>query len=147
MTPRMAYWLWNSSIYLADTWRCGRDDPGPLLDLLPPIAWPFAKGDWIGRFTDCFEQLATRIAAGDGDQERLATEVVPSLVQHHCPTVGPGRGAQTPVARLVSGGVTSRAWWRPRSPRTRLAGRPPCTPATAATPVSSGNSAARSTAP
>lgn len=82
MTPRMAYWLWSSSVYLSDTWRCARGDPEPLLDDLPPIARPYAKGDWFGRFTDCFEHLATRIAAGDGDQERLATCTGEELALH-----------------------------------------------------------------
>lgn len=73
MTPRMAYWLWHGCIYLADTWRDGREDPGPLLESLPRLARPLAHGTWYDRFTDCFEDLATRIAAGEGAQERVAT--------------------------------------------------------------------------
>lgn len=72
MTPRMACWLWQTCIYLADTWRGYRDDPEPLLELLPPIARPFARGEWFDRFTDGFDALATRIGDGAGDQERLA---------------------------------------------------------------------------
>lgn len=72
MTPRMAYWLWNTGVFLADTWRDGRDDPGPLLEFLPPIARQLAHGEWYERFTNCFDALATRIASGQGDQERLA---------------------------------------------------------------------------
>ncbi|MCA1706856.1 MAG: hypothetical protein LC808_27780 [Actinobacteria bacterium] len=72
MTPRMACWLWQTCLYLADTWRDNRDDPEPLLEFLPPIARPFAHGEWLDRFTDGFDALATRIAEGAGDQERLA---------------------------------------------------------------------------
>jgi hypothetical protein len=43
MTPRMAYWLWETCLYLADTWRENRDDPESLLEFLPPVARPFAK--------------------------------------------------------------------------------------------------------
>lgn len=28
MSSRMAYWLWTTCIYLADTWKDSRDDPG-----------------------------------------------------------------------------------------------------------------------
>lgn len=73
MTPRMAYSLWHSSVYLADTWRDGRDDPELLVESLPPLARPLAHGEWYDRFADGFDQLADRIAAGDGDQERLAS--------------------------------------------------------------------------
>lgn len=73
MTPRMAYSLWYSCAYLADTWRDGRDDPEPLVESLPPLARPLAHGEWYDRFADCFDHLADRIGAGDGDQERLAT--------------------------------------------------------------------------
>lgn len=73
MTPRMAYWLWHACIYLADTWRDGRDDPGPLLESLPRIAQPLAHAEWYDRFVDCFEHLATSIAVGEGAQEKLAT--------------------------------------------------------------------------
>lgn len=73
MTPRMAYWLCRTCVYLADTWRDNRDDPAPLLDFLPPLARPLAHGVWYDRFTDCFDDLATRIARGDGDREQLAT--------------------------------------------------------------------------
>lgn len=72
MTPRMAWWLWQTCLYLADTWRENHDDPGPLLEFLPPIARPFAKGEWLDRFTGGFDALATRIADGAGDQEGLA---------------------------------------------------------------------------
>lgn len=73
MTPRIAYSGWHSCIYLADTWRDGRDDPEPLVESLPPLARPLAHGEWYDRFADCFDHLADRIAAGGGDQERLAT--------------------------------------------------------------------------
>lgn len=73
VTPRMAYWLWHACIYLADTWRDGRDDPAVLVDQLPPLARPLAHSEWFDRFTDCFDELASRMAAGDGDRERLAT--------------------------------------------------------------------------
>jgi len=73
MTPRMAYWLWHACIYLADTWRDGSDDPGPSIQSLSPLARPLANGDWYDRFTDCFDHLAARIAAGDGAQERVAS--------------------------------------------------------------------------
>jgi hypothetical protein len=72
MTPRMACWLWETCLYLADTWRENRDDPEPLLEFLPPIARPFAHDEWLDRFTDGFDALATRIAEGAGDQEELA---------------------------------------------------------------------------
>jgi len=73
MTPRMACWLWETCLYLADTWRENRDDPEPLLESLPPVARPFAaNGEWLDRFTNGFDALATRIAEGAGDQEELA---------------------------------------------------------------------------
>lgn len=72
MTPRMAYWLWNTCIFLADTWRGSCEDPEPLLEFLPPIARPFAHGEWLDRFTDGFDHLAAKIAIGEGDREGLA---------------------------------------------------------------------------
>jgi hypothetical protein len=56
MTPRFGCWLWETCLYLAGTWRENRDDPEPLLNLPPPIARPFAHGEWFDRFTDGFER-------------------------------------------------------------------------------------------
>lgn len=82
MTPRMAYWLWNTCVFLADTWRGSRDEPEALLGFLPPIARPFAHGEWFDQFTDCFDHLATRIGIGEGDQERLASCTGEELALH-----------------------------------------------------------------
>ena len=82
MTPRMAYWLWDVCIYLADTWRDSRGDPAVLLDQLPPLARPLARGEWFDRFTDCFEALAQKIASGEGDQERLAASTGEEMALH-----------------------------------------------------------------
>lgn len=73
MTPRMAHALWYTCLYLADTWRGGRDDPEPFIESLPPLARPLAHDEWYDRFTRCFDDLAARIAAGHGDREKLAT--------------------------------------------------------------------------
>lgn len=73
MTPLLAYWLWDSCGYLGDMCReCG-DQPELIHDLLPPIARPYARAEWLDRFANCFDALATRIAAGEGDSEKLAT--------------------------------------------------------------------------
>lgn len=72
MTPRMAYWLWVSCLYFADAWRDTRDDPAPLLDYFPPLARPLVHGAWLDRFINGFDKLADRLAAGEGDRERLA---------------------------------------------------------------------------
>ena len=82
MTPRMAYWLCTTSVYLADTWRDNRDDPELLIDSLPPLARPLAHGDWYDRFTDSFDALADRIAMGDGSQELLARCTAEEMALH-----------------------------------------------------------------
>lgn len=82
MTPRVAYWLWDSCIYLADTWRDSRDRPELFHELLPPIARPHAHGAWFDRFIDCYDALAERVAAGDGDREGLATCTGEELALH-----------------------------------------------------------------
>lgn len=82
MTPRMAYWLWSTSIFLSDTWRDARDDPALLLDFLPPIARPSAHGDWFDSFVDCFEQLAARLGTGEGVQGSLALCTGEELALH-----------------------------------------------------------------
>lgn len=35
MTPRMAYWLCRTCVYLADSWRDHRDDPSPFSTSFP----------------------------------------------------------------------------------------------------------------
>ncbi len=82
MTPRMAYWLWRAAVYLADTWRESRDDPELPAEILPPIARPIAHGEWLNRFVDGFDRLAARIAAGEGEQDRLATYTGEELALH-----------------------------------------------------------------
>jgi hypothetical protein len=69
----MAYWLWRTAIYLADTWRADLDDPTARLDYLPPIARPLAQGVWLERFVDCFDSVAERLAAGNLGADGLAT--------------------------------------------------------------------------
>lgn len=82
MSPRMAYCLWSTAVYLADTWRANSQDPGPLLDELPPIARKAAHGEWLDRFIDCFDALAGKIAAGPSDLEGLASCTGEELALH-----------------------------------------------------------------
>lgn len=82
LTPRMAYWLWSASLFLADTFRLNRDRPELLLLELPPIARPFAKPEWLDRFCACFQHLGERVAAGDGDQGSLASCTAEELALH-----------------------------------------------------------------
>ena len=66
MTPRMAWRLWTSAVYLADDWRY-TSPAGPLGDL-PPIARPYFRDrSWRQAFISSFERIAERIASDDGD--------------------------------------------------------------------------------
>lgn len=82
LTPRLAYWLWDSCSYLGDMCREACDEPGLIHELLPPIARPYARAEWLERFADCFDALATRIAAGEGDSEKLAACTGEELALH-----------------------------------------------------------------
>ena len=44
-----------------------------LLEPARPVLSVVAPRPWYDHFVDCFDHLADRIGAGDGDQERLAT--------------------------------------------------------------------------
>src|SRR5437879_934871 len=61
ITPRMAYWLWVSCIYLADSWHDALHDPEPLQEFFPPLAHPYVNGDWLQRFIASFDAIANRI--------------------------------------------------------------------------------------
>lgn len=73
MSPRMERRLWRAALDLGDAWRQIRPIPHFLVEDLPPVARPWAEGEWLDRFAGCFEALAVRIAAGEGDQETLAS--------------------------------------------------------------------------
>lgn len=81
MTPRMAYWLWRTALYLDDVWRDARDDPESLFESLPLIARPFAHGPWLERFTEGFAALAERIGRGESGSE-MATCTGEELALH-----------------------------------------------------------------
>lgn len=85
MTPRMAWRLWTSAVYLADDWRYTR--PSGPLDALPPIARPyFRERSWRQQFISSFERIAERIAGidgdGDGDGDCLARCTAEELAPH-----------------------------------------------------------------
>lgn len=81
MTPRMAYWLWETAWFLADTWRLIADDDFFATEL-PRVAAPYAKGEWLAQFIGCFQHLAERIAEGDGDSALLARCTGDELALH-----------------------------------------------------------------
>lgn len=91
MTPRMAYWLWSTGLYMADTWRGARDNPELLQEWLPPIARPLAHGEWLDQFIGCLDALADRIATGttgvDGlsrcTGEEMALHLIIDLAEAH----------------------------------------------------------------
>lgn len=72
LTPRLAYYLWSTALLLWDMWRLETDDREDYVSELPPIAQRVADAAWLERFTECFESLAGRLAAGEGDPD-LAT--------------------------------------------------------------------------
>ncbi|MEX2548446.1 MAG: hypothetical protein WD830_11780 [Chloroflexota bacterium] len=72
LSPRLAYYLWNCAVYLADTWRDNLDDPAELLAQLPPVAERLADRAWLERFIDCFEAVADRLGAGEVTYPGLA---------------------------------------------------------------------------
>lgn len=82
VTPRMAYWLWSTALFLADTWRENANDPEAVADLLPSVARPHARGEWYERFGRCFDDLAERIATGEANDERLAKCTGDELALH-----------------------------------------------------------------
>jgi hypothetical protein len=72
ITPRLARRLWTAALFCADTWRLA-DDPGVLIEDLPPVAWPHAVGAWYQRFVDSFDALADRIARGQIAEDEVTT--------------------------------------------------------------------------
>lgn len=88
LTPRLAYLLCESAWYLADEWRLVADDEYVRRDL-PRIAHRHATTEWLARFAECFQSLAERIAAGDGDASALATCTGEELALHMTLTVAP----------------------------------------------------------
>lgn len=71
LSPRLAAYLWAAAGVLSDTYR-GPDGRETLVEDLPPLVARVADDAWYDRFAVCFDELEGRIAAGDGDGERLA---------------------------------------------------------------------------
>lgn len=82
LTPRIAYYLWHCSLYLADTWRDNLDRPDELLQQLPPAVQRFAGPPWLARFIECFEALAEKLARGVHDQETVAACTAEEMALH-----------------------------------------------------------------
>jgi hypothetical protein len=88
LTPRLAWVLCNTAWYPADEWRLVADDHD-VRRRLPRVAHHYATREWQMRFGDCFERLARRIAAGEGDTAALATCTAEELALHMILRVAP----------------------------------------------------------
>ena len=114
LTPRLAWLLCETAWYLADEWRLVADD-AYVRQHLPRVVHHHATREWTDRFADCFETLARRIGAGDGDTNALATCTAEELALHMMLNVAPRLLDQGLVdvgaaAHLPDHGDADRAW-------------------------------------